>query len=147
MSNLLKHAMQEFEAAGWVTADGIWADKMQEQMCTHLLKLLTVFADEGHSGFSANYATNLFNELARYKPIVPLTGEDSEWKDISAMSGSERYQNKRCGRVFKDADGRAYDIEGTIFRNADGVCYASGASHVTITFPYTPTTKYVEVDA
>jgi len=48
-------------------------------------------------------------------------------------------------QVFKDADGRAYDIDGRVFREPNGCCYTSSDSRVYITFPYRPKTEYVDV--
>ena len=56
MSNLNEHAMREFRIAGWVDENGKWIDDMQEAICNNVLKLLEVFADEGHSGSTAPYA-------------------------------------------------------------------------------------------
>ena len=151
MSNYITHAMTEFRAAGWVDDSGNYCDEMQQAICEHVLKLLEVFDEAGHSGSSAPYAINVFKTLASFEPIVPLTGEDWEWNDISEYGGGTKYQNKRCSRVFKDIDGRTYDIEGKIFWewwvDEDGVKrkshYTCKESHIDIEFPYTPTREYV----
>lgn len=144
MSNLHKHALAEFRAAGWTDADGKFEDEMQEDICKHVLELLKVFADEGHSGNTAPYTVNMFKKLAMFEPLVPLTGEDWEWNEC----GNGVFQNKRCSRVFKQADrfnGQAYDIEGRVFREPTGACYTGAESRVPVTFPYTPKTEYVDV--
>lgn len=152
MSNYVKHAEMEFRAAGWTDESGKFKDEMQEMICNHVLKLLEVFADEGHSGSSAPYAINLFKTLASFEPVVPLTGEDWEWTDVSELSGRTLWQNKRCGHVFKDEDG-AYDINGIVWWNcwADPETgekhksyFTSRESRVPVTFPYTPKTEYKE---
>jgi len=146
MSNYKFHAMTEFRAAGWCDENGKYKDEMQEMICKHVLVLLDVFADEGHSGSSASYAINLFKTLASFEPIVPLTGEDWEWNEV----GEGVYQNKRCSHVFKDItenEGKPYDIDGRIFREPDGSCYTSKGSRVYIDFPYTPKCEYVDVPA
>jgi hypothetical protein len=154
MSNLHKHAMMEFKAAGWLNDDGEYIDEMQEAICRHVLALLDVFTDEGHSGSSAPYAINLFKTLAMFEPVAPLTGEDWEWTDVSDTFGGrghKLYQNKRCGRVFKDESG-AYDIDGKVFyewytdENGEKFKshYTSRDSRVPVTFPYRPTTVYEE---
>jgi len=97
MNNYQIHAMTEFRAAKWVDENGRYCDEMQELICKHVMKLLDVFADEGHSGSSAPYAINLFQKLASFEPVVPLTGEDWEWVEV----GDGMYQNKRCSHVFK----------------------------------------------
>ena len=147
MSNLEKHAMMEFKAAGWLDDDGNYIDEMQEAICRHVLALLDVFSSEGHSGSSAPYTVDLFKKLAMFEPVVPLTGEDWEWTDVS----DKLYQNKRCGRVFKDESG-AYDIDGKVFyewytdENGEKFKshYTSRDSRVPVTFPYRPTTVYEE---
>lgn len=159
MSNYEKHACMEFRAAGWTDAEGKFKDEMQEALCDHVLDLLKVFSEEGHSGSTAPYAVNLFKQLALFEPVVPLTGEDWEWNDTG-----HGLQNKRCSHVFKDEDGRAYDIRGKVFfewcerpldedeKGYPGTkrfksSYTSRDSRVYITFPYTPKTEYVEVEA
>ena len=151
MSNYITHAMTEFRAAGWIDDRDMYVDEMQQAICEHVLKLLEVFDGEGHSGSSAPYAINVFKTLASFEPLVPLTGEDWEWNDVSEYGGGTKYQNKRCSRVFKDVDGRTYDIEGKVFWewwiDEDGVKrkshYTCKESHIDIEFPYTPTREYV----
>ena len=152
MSNLNKHALMEFKAAGWLDETGAYKDEMQGMICEHVLQLLKVFSDEGHSGSTAPYAVDLFKKLAMFEPIVPLTGEDWEWFDHGYCM-----QNKRCGHVFKQNDrfdGQPYDSEGKIFwewcrSSIDGEIfkshYSSRDSSVPITFPYTPKREYVFV--
>jgi hypothetical protein len=141
MSNLKQHAIREFKATKWLKNDGTYCDEMQQMMCEHVLKLLEVFSDEGHSGSSAPYVVNLFKTLAMFEPVVPLSGEDDEWNDV----GEGMYQNNRCSHVFKE-NGKAYDIEGRIFREPDGSCYIGKGSRVPVTFPYVPKREYVDVE-
>lgn len=153
MSNYTDHAMMEFRAAGWIDETDNYTDEMQEAICNHVLKLLEVFNEEGHSGSSAPYAINMFEKLAKFEPIAPLTGEDWEWSDVSGMNGGKTwYQNKRCGHIFKDDTG-AYDSSGKVFYDwyIDDETgeryksyYTSSDSRVYVTFPYSPTTVYEE---
>jgi len=140
MSRYFEHAEREFRAAKWKTDEG-FDDEMQKMICNNVLDLLRVFASQGHSGSSAPYAINMFKKLAFFEPLVPLTGEDSEWNEI----GTGKYQNNRCSHVFKDG-GNAYDIDGKVFICPSGGCYTSKDSHVPVTFPYTPKTVYINVD-
>ncbi len=151
MSNYEKHALTEFRAAGWCDENGKFNDEMQEMICKHVMKLLEVFADEGHSGSSAPYAIDLFSKLAKFEPVVPLTGEDWEWTEVHDGT----FQNKRCSHVFKQADrfdGQAYDIDAIIFydyyTDEEGrkcKSYFTGReSAVPVTFPYVPTREYKE---
>lgn len=152
MSNLQKHALTEFRAAGWTDDAGNFKDEMQEALCQHVLELLQMFSDEGHSGTTALYTVNLFEKLALFKPLVPLTGEEWEWHEVSEGV----FQNKRYSSVFKQADrfnGQAYDLNGRVFYEwrTDPETGKKFKSHYTnrdslvpITFPYMPTTEYVE---
>lgn len=158
MSNQ-SHAMREFRAAGWLDENGEFKDSMQKLICEGVMRLLDVFSEQGHSGFSAPYAIGLFEKLASYEPIVPLTGEDWEWNDV----GNDLWQNNRCSHVFKDADGKAYDMDGRIFyewherdagpdepeypgKHRFKTHFTSRDSPVYIEFPYTPKREYVEAD-
>ncbi len=156
VSRYQHHAMNEFRAAGWLNEYNQFKDEMQGMICNHVLKLLEAFHNEGHSGFSANYAIDLFKKLASFEPIVPLTGEDWEWNEINddRTNNITVYQNKRCSHVFKQSDrfdGKPYDIEGKIFwewvRGEDGKpsksFFTSSESAVLIEFPYMPKKEYV----
>lgn len=132
-SNLLAHAERELPPA-----DG---DPIQELINCELKELILVFCTHGHSGFSASYEISLLTKLLRLQPVGPLTGEDTEWNEVDP---GRLWQNRRCSRVFKDADGRAYDIEGIVFREPSGACFTNGESHVDVAFPYVPQTRVVD---
>jgi len=148
MSNLLTHARNELDLIG-MTADS--PDEMNRMMREHILTMMEVFANEGHSGFSASYAANALSKLMKFEPLSPLTGADDEWVELD-YHDDMKFQNKRLSRVFKGADGRAYDIEGRVFwswmTDSNGEKfkshYTSRDSRVYIEFPYVPTTEYVE---
>lgn len=155
MSNYESHAWREFRAAGWVNENNKFDDEMQEAICMNVLKMIQIFADEGHSGSTAPYAINLFEKIASFKPLSPLTGEDWEWHDVSEYAGRDNgplFQNKRCGHVFKDSTG-AYDSEGIVWydwhtNEETGEKYrlhfTNHKSRVPVTFPYVPNTEYKE---
>lgn len=104
-------------------------------------ELLLVFGTQGHSGASAAITADLVGKLLRYEPIGPLTGGPDEWMEV----GPGVFQNKRCGRVFKQADrfnGQAYDLDGIVWEDPDGARFTNRESMVPVTFPYTPATEY-----
>lgn len=117
-------------------------DEMQDAIEKCILDLITVFAEQGHSGSSASYVVGIVEKLMMFEPLTPLTGEDGEWCEV--MPGT--FQNKRCPNVFKE-NGEAYDIDGIIFREQDGSCFTSRESRVPVTFPYTPKREYRDVPA
>lgn len=152
MNNYKNHALREFRAAGWVNETGEFIDKYQEAICNDVLNLLELFSSKGNSGTSAPYMVHLFEQLALFKAISPLTGEDYEWMEVS----DGVFQNTRCSSVFKQSDrfdGQPYDIDGVIFyewvtREDTGekikAYFTNSDSHTPITFPYTKKSEYVE---
>lgn len=156
MSNILSHAMDELDRIG-MTEDS--PDEMNRMMRKHILHMMQEFANEGHSGFSAHYAMNILTKLMDFKPLSPLTGEDSEWNNVSDRAGHKCWQNNRRSSVFKDENGEAYDIDGKVFwdwyRTDDGDVsrsyYSCKESRVPVTFPYTvpdkPIYEYRHSDA
>jgi len=137
MSNLVAHAKRELELAKMFGEGDFYGGMMGNAV----MKLIEVFSEEGHSGMSASMAISMFERLARFEPLTPLTGEDSEWVEV----GTGVFQNNRCSHVFKE-NGAAYDSEGRIFRSPDGTCTMRRDSRVAVTFPYTPKREYVDVN-
>ena len=137
-SNYIKHAKRELVAVGYDLNDK--EESPNKWIMENLFELLNVFDTQGHSGSSAPYCIHMFQKLASFEPLCPLTGEDSEWNEC----GEGKFQNKRCSHVFKD-DERAYDSNGKIFREPNGCCYTNKDSRVTVAFPYTPKCEYVDV--
>jgi hypothetical protein len=143
MSNILKHAERELSLIGY---DG--KDAYNNMAKAAIMELLTTFANQGHSGFSANYVVDIFNKLARYETLSPLTGEDNEWNDVSNMSGDRKtlFQNNRDSAVFKDDTG-CYHINAVIWVGETGDTYTNKKSRGYIkSFPFTPKTFYVKLD-
>lgn len=125
--SLLSHAEREMQLA-WPDAE-----PMQDMVKANVLELLKAFEDQGHSGMSAPYVIDVFEKLAKFEPLTPLTGEDAEWMEV----GEGIFQNIRCGAVFKEGkDGEAYWIDGRIFRDTDGCCYTNKDSRVPVAFPW-----------
>ena len=134
--NMVEKAKREFEILGWNNTN----DEMQKLMCENVIELLETFAKQGHSGFSAGYAIDLFEKLVKHEPLSSLTGNDNEWDDLSKFGSVEpSFQNNRFSEVFKRSDGSAYWINGKIFRMPDGTTYTSKDSCVDITFPWIKT--------
>jgi len=138
----IEWAEQELKLAGYDINDP--EDGPNRWLAEGTLELLKVFSEQGHSGMSAPYAVALFEKLALWKPIAPLTGEDDEWNEV----GESTWQNRRNSVVFKGEDGQAYWIEGRVFWEwathpeiDDGKPfkshYTSRESRVNITFPWT----------
>jgi len=54
---------------------------LQEVINEHILKMVQLFSDEGHSGFSANYAINILNRLLRFMPLTPIEDNPEDWSE------------------------------------------------------------------
>ena len=142
MSNMLRWAETELRLAGYDVNDP--EDGPNRWLAEGTMQLMQVFVEQGHSGSSASLAVALFERLASWKPIAPLTGEEHEWN----MVGERVWQNRRNSSVFKKQNGQAYWIEGRIFWSwysapdvYDGKPYKSHYtgrdSRVNIYFPWT----------
>lgn len=138
--NLMRHAREELRIAGFF--DGGEDAKMDAEMAKCVLAIIKTFSGQGHSGFSAGTCTSIVEKLMRFDPLMPLTGEDSEW----ARVGEDLYQNRRCSHVFKDEDG-AYDLNDVVWKARAGCCYTTFTRRTPVVFPYTPTTEYRTIES
>ena len=134
---LVEYAERELPKAG--------DDEWQKLINDNILEMLTVFSNQGHSGTSAAYVRARLDKLLDWKPLSPLTGEEDEWIDGYKWSDNSSQQNKRCFSVFKDKDGRAYDISGYVFRDPGGGAFTCRMSYKPVTFPYVPSKEYVNL--
>ena len=139
MSKITAYAMQELELAGLFDKNSAY----EGLIGTCVMQMVRTFDDQNHSGESAKATREIFTRISQHLPLTDLTGEESEWEDVSEISGYELFQNKRCYQVFRDEKG-AFDVEGIIFKCQDGSKYTNSDSHVRIEFPYMPIRKYVE---
>lgn len=137
-SPLVAHARRELNRIA--VADNGTRDEEQHEVNQHILKMITIFAKEGHSGFSAGWATSVLNRLLQYKPLTPLQGTPDEWVHVGDNEGVPVFQNSRYGCVFKEGDGQAYDIETRVYDDGQSL-YQRGGDRQPITFPYSPPSK------
>lgn len=136
--NLTEHAKMELNRIleGCKDEDG---REMQKMMNENVLELITTFANQGHSGFSASYAIRLFTRLVDFKPLEALTGEDGEWKDETGLINKKHQQNKRCSAVFRENNDNstAYYIYGKVFSDNKGYSwFTNNKSIIPVTFPF-----------
>ena len=114
-------------------------DGIQISINNHILEMIKLFANFGHSGSTAHYTINILNRLLRFKPLKPLTGEDDEWNQCDTKT----WQNKRCSSVFKDENGVATDLDEFVISDDGGHSwfYSKIIPNTPITFPYNPPDK------
>lgn len=86
-----------------------------------MIEILEMLFGQWDSGGAVHFAAPVLQRLIAGKPLAPLSGNDSEWNDVS----DDFYQNNRCSTVFK--------------RKSDGVSYnIDDQGRPPITFPYWP---------
>lgn len=145
MSNLKNHAERELKLAGFYDEDSDYGGMLPEAV----LELIEVFSNQGHSGFSANIVRNLFNKLAAFEPILPITGKEEEW--AQPHTGDETYQNKRLSSLFKEGkDGKPYYLNAIVFKGEEPHDTFTGKvedikSAQYVQLPFTPKTFYIDV--
>jgi hypothetical protein len=149
--NLKEHARFELNYAGLFDNDSDY----NGEIARSVMELIDVFSNQGHSGASASIVRSVFNELAQYNPLGGITGEDSEWMEVS----SGLFQNKRLSGVFKDINennGKPYYLDAIIWMTKSGKNTWSGiastrdrkkiiSKQLIKKLPFNPRTFYVEV--
>jgi hypothetical protein len=119
--------------------------RVDRDVVLNCVNIARVFSIEGHSGGSASIVIPWIQKALSWDVVAPLTGEADEWMDVSELSGRPLWQNRRCGRVFKEEDGSCYDVEGIVFVEKNGASYTQyPGSRTVVTFPYQPKREYKE---
>ena len=119
--------------------------ELQKAMHTSIMNIVKAFSDEAFSGYTQGYARAILDRILEYKPIQPITGEESEWVaiDPNVTDGEVLDQNIRCYSVFRKNhdNSTAYNAEAKIFSDNLGENWFTAntnkihsAEH--ITFPY-----------
>jgi hypothetical protein len=84
-------------------------DPMNRAMHDHIIEMVQTFAEQGHSGMSAEYALDIVGKLLRFEPLSPLTYAPDEWNEVERK---KTWQNRRKATVFSVDGGRThYDID------------------------------------
>ena len=132
MDNFVEWAQKELdrlEASAGADDDGT-----QKMINDDIMEIVKVFSSQGHTGFTASYALSIIKRLLDWKPIQPLTGEESEWgTDIDPD------QNNRCTAVFREKGdtSKAFYLHGKVFSNDGGKSwYSNHESRIPVTFPF-----------
>jgi len=111
MSNLVTHAETELRRAGLFDKDSDYGGMLGEGV----MKVVKVFAEEGHSGMSAAMTVSILEKLLRFKPLTPITSDPAEWVDVADMTPKGDppvWQNRRSSSCFSNDGGKTYyDID------------------------------------
>lgn len=100
MSKLVEHAERELKLAGLFDKDSDYEGMLGESV----LELVKLFSDQGHSGWSACQALRIFDKVAMFKALTPLTSNLDEWNPC----GENLWQNKRQPSCFSEDGGKTY---------------------------------------
>ena len=107
---LVEHAKREMELAGLKGP----ASDYDGMLYDAVVEITEVLARQGHSGNSAHMTLEIFNKVARYETLTPLTQDPKEWMDVSTIGGGigrPLWQSRRNPSFFSDDAGRTwYDI-------------------------------------
>ena len=104
---LTSHAEEELTRAGLFDTDSDYNGMLGHAV----MELMKVFANQGHSGFSAQCTRELFNQLADYKVLSPITDNPSEWMDVAEyfdVNHPAIWQNRRDPSLFSNDGGKTY---------------------------------------
>ena len=88
-------------------------EKYVQRIGNCVYEICKLFAEQGHSGLSANITLQLLDELlVKGNTLSPLTNNPDEWLDCSEMSIEPIFQSKRKFTCFSnDGLNTYYDID------------------------------------
>jgi hypothetical protein len=145
--SLIEYAEEEIKAAGLNDPDSDYNGNIGKAV----LELIQVFSNQGHSGMSASIVRELFSKLSKYEPLLPITGGENEWVEVS----DSLFQNNRLSNVFKQ-NGRIYYLDAITFVDErgsyfSGTCFTKKkkksimSRQLIKSFPFIPKTFIVKV--
>lgn len=108
MNNLLEHAKVELELAGYdITEEGCNSQEHgYTNMCAKAAyELVELLSKQGHTGMSVGVTLSLFNKLANWDILTPITNNPNEWGECS-INGCK--QNTRKPSCFSDDNLKTY---------------------------------------
>jgi len=137
---LKEYAKRELDILGFTAEQDANMNFIRDRILTIIDDLEAEKIDEKE----ADFVVSSLYRSQKFMPLSALTGEDDEWipleEEEKDSSEGVVYQNLRCPKVFKEADGKAYNIEGIIFyeddENGDRHYFTDYYSWVEVEFPY-----------
>lgn len=116
--SLLEHAKRELKLAGYDISDkgcDMHDDKEPFEgyvnyCARNAYELIEILSKADHSGMSIGITIDIFNKLAKWKTLTPLTNNPDEWEQLSGWE-SVGYQNKRNPSCFTYDFKTYYDVD------------------------------------
>lgn len=100
--NLTSHAQKELELAGLFDKNSDYAGALGD----NTMEIIKVFADQGHSGFSASMMISILGKLLNYETLTP--NDHSENHDVSEYVGRSCLQDTRDSKWFSYDNGKTW---------------------------------------
>ena len=116
--NLLEHAKRELKLAGYDISDkGCEMHDDEESFkgyvnscARNAYELIETLSKADHSGMSIGITLGIFNKLAKWKTLTPLTNNPDEWYKLDVCEGGD-WQSKRNPSCFTSDFKTYHDIE------------------------------------
>lgn len=116
MGNLADHAEREMRLAGLYDKDADYGGAIPQAV----MALIDAHSKQGHSGMSHHLTLAIFNKVANFKTLTPITSNPEEWMDVTEAMGRPFWQSKRQPSVFSEDGGATwYDNDARL--DAQGV--------------------------
>ena len=106
-SRLYEHAKNELDLAG------MFDSQEDAVLAEHIMQLIDLFSDFGHSGSTGDYVVEVFSLLTNWRPLTSLTNDPNEWLKIEYPRPelvSELWQSKRQSNAFSHDGGETFYI-------------------------------------
>ena len=106
-SRLYEHAKKELDLAG------MFDSQEDAVLAEHIMQLIDLFSDFGHSGSTRDYVVEVFNLLTNWRPLTPLTNDPNEWLKIEYPKPElvyQLWQSKRQSNAFSRDGGETFYI-------------------------------------
>ena len=97
---LYLHAERELKLAGLDKPEADYGGALYKAV----LDLVETFCGEGHSGMSAEMTLAIFDRVARWKTLSPITNNPEEWTKVT----DDLWQNKRSPSHFSKDGGETW---------------------------------------
>lgn len=107
MSNLVNHAKRELELAGFPKEPHVeegFAIDYDYEIAQGVVKMVELFASEGHSGMSASISLSMLQKLLNFDPLTPLTDDPAEWNQVDV----DMWQSVRQSESFSKDGGKTF---------------------------------------
>jgi hypothetical protein len=157
MTNTQKFAKQELDILAATTPDAIIIPFSKE-----ILTLCEAFGNSGQSGGSAPYTASAIaqavKKLMLHEPICDVTGHESEWRDVTGIGNTIKYQNSRCSALFKNGiESKAHYLDAIVWKGKESWDTFTGRVYIDdknfeligssqfVKFPFKPKTFYIDV--